>query len=381
MDEKGFCGDSSMRGNIVIAPKYLKHVNQIVKPTFNKHFTVVAIVCANGTSIPPVIILEGQSINIDTVTKQWDGIKLSAQSNGYNTQQHFPGIIEHLNSKIDENLKPILLILDGSTTHYDGEALKQAKTNGIEILCLPPNTTHRLQPLDRSCFKSFSSAYKNQCEIFRFINKRGIKKKDLLLTVKKAWDKSITQKNIRSGFKSCGIWPLNRSAIDKNEFKPSINITQNIFIQNNNNCINTNSNNNSNNNNNNTTNVNTNNNPLTYDELLRKTEELQRIIDQNNEKQQQKKRNTMNFSFKTKGALMLTEQEIIDQIMNNQKRKQEAEEKKKEKQEEKKSKKKKLEADKENICPNVVSSISNSNIPPYTLIKANHNSIKLRLAR
>jgi len=45
---------------------------------------------------------------------------------------------------------PVMLLLDGHTSHYTPEAIKVAVKNDIALFCLPPNATHVNQPLDLS---------------------------------------------------------------------------------------------------------------------------------------------------------------------------------------------------------------------------------------
>ena len=49
--------------------------------------------------------------------------------------------------------RPLLLVLDGHSTHYQPETVKFAKQNGIIMFCLPPHTTHVSQPLDTCVFR------------------------------------------------------------------------------------------------------------------------------------------------------------------------------------------------------------------------------------
>ena len=46
---------------------------------------------------------------------------------------------------------PVLMILDGHHSHISLELIRQAHSN-ILLLCLPPNITHLLQPLDAVVF-------------------------------------------------------------------------------------------------------------------------------------------------------------------------------------------------------------------------------------
>lgn len=48
-----------------------------------------------------------------------------------------------------------LLVLDGHGIHVGLEAMGQAAAMGLDIVTLPSHTSHALQPLDVSCFKSF----------------------------------------------------------------------------------------------------------------------------------------------------------------------------------------------------------------------------------
>ena len=55
---------------------------------------------------------------------------------------------------VDETLKlpPILLIYDGHGSHTTLDWITLARANNIILYCLPPHTTHWLQPLDVGCF-------------------------------------------------------------------------------------------------------------------------------------------------------------------------------------------------------------------------------------
>ena len=44
--------------------------------------------------------------------------------------------------------RPLLLLLDGHSSHFEPQSIEFAKENDIVIFCLPPHTTHECQPLD-----------------------------------------------------------------------------------------------------------------------------------------------------------------------------------------------------------------------------------------
>ena len=48
--------------------------------------------------------------------------------------------------------RPLLLFLDGHSSHYNPEAIRLAKENDVIMFTLVPHTTHEMQPLDIAVF-------------------------------------------------------------------------------------------------------------------------------------------------------------------------------------------------------------------------------------
>ena len=57
--------------------------------------------------------------------------------------------------------KPNLLIMDGHNSHITYTASKFCHDHNIILLCLPPQTTHALQPLDVGVFKALARYIEN----------------------------------------------------------------------------------------------------------------------------------------------------------------------------------------------------------------------------
>ena len=47
---------------------------------------------------------------------------------------------------------PLLLLLDGHSSHYQPDVINLVCNNEVIILCLPSHTTHAMQPLDCGVF-------------------------------------------------------------------------------------------------------------------------------------------------------------------------------------------------------------------------------------
>ena len=55
--------------------------------------------------------------------------------------------------------RPVVLFTDGHKSHINIDVIDLCRQNDIILFCLPPHTTHALQPLDVSVFKSLKDHY------------------------------------------------------------------------------------------------------------------------------------------------------------------------------------------------------------------------------
>ena len=61
--------------------------------------------------------------------------------------------MQHLLTHIPPQ-RPVLLLLDGHSSHYHLSLICKAVENGLILFCLPQHTTHLAQPLDKSCLRA-----------------------------------------------------------------------------------------------------------------------------------------------------------------------------------------------------------------------------------
>ena len=80
----------------------------------------------------------------------------------------------------------------------------------ILLTISPPHSTHRLQPLDVSLFRPLATQYTNGLNdlMFKSLGLVSMTKRSFWQIFWPAWQHSFTIKNISSGFKKTGIWPL-----------------------------------------------------------------------------------------------------------------------------------------------------------------------------
>ena len=108
-----------------------------------------------------------------------------------------------------------LLILDGHKTHTKNlELIDYAKENQVVIISLPPHTSHKLQPLDRTFFKPLKVAFDRACTSWmRAHPARRITIDKLGELFNIAYMKAATVENAVNGFKCTGIVPFNASIL------------------------------------------------------------------------------------------------------------------------------------------------------------------------
>lgn len=113
----------------------------------------------------------------------------------------------------------VLLILDGHHSHKTVEAVDFCLKHGIVLLCLPPHTTHKLQPLDVCFFKSFNCHYDRAVENWlRNHNGRVLTIHQVPQLVNEAFGKSASVVIAQNGFRKTGIFPFDDDAFGNEEF-------------------------------------------------------------------------------------------------------------------------------------------------------------------
>ncbi|EDN02183.1 predicted protein [Histoplasma mississippiense (nom. inval.)] len=129
--------------------------------------TLLASICADGTSLPPALIYQGESRDIqDTWLEDFDSKKdqvyFAASENGWSNDEYglmwLKKIFEpHTKKKAGRGYR--LLILDGHSSHVNMAFINYAAQHKILLAVFPPHSTHRLQPLDVGIFGPLSKSY------------------------------------------------------------------------------------------------------------------------------------------------------------------------------------------------------------------------------
>ncbi len=106
-----------------------------------------------------------------------------------------------------------LLIDDGHTSHMSTEFITFTLANKIISLCLPPHSTHLLQPLDVSVFGPLKQNYKKLLSEKTRFSTYNIDKTDFISLIQKARQQDISSRNIQLAWRATGLIPYNPSVV------------------------------------------------------------------------------------------------------------------------------------------------------------------------
>lgn len=109
---------------------------------------------------------------------------------------------------------PVIVFMDGHSSHLSLPLSKLCIEKQIILICLYPNTTHILQPLDVGFFFSLKAKWKPAVRLFRIEHGRDIKKFDIPNILRKLMDELDFKTAIVNSFRKCGLFPFSPDNVD-----------------------------------------------------------------------------------------------------------------------------------------------------------------------
>jgi len=205
-----------------------KGAKNVVSRVSENRTNIIIMACVNGAGekMVSMVIVKGKtsaSLHGLNVGEAPAGTVFAFQENGWMTEELGEKWFRDVFLKQCGPERPQLLLLDGHSSHETLGLLELAVRENIQVLCLPPHTTHMLQPLDRTVFGPFNTAYNTACSQFLSESPYHIINKGSFPSIfKKAWDSGVSTDNIVHGFRACGIIPFNPSAIPSDAYDPAV---------------------------------------------------------------------------------------------------------------------------------------------------------------
>ena len=211
------CDETGMPLN----PKPLKVVSEVgnknpcnVTGNLRSQITVLACTSAAGYPLPPFIIFDCKTLTKELTKGEVPGASYGLSNKGWMDGELFKDwFVGHFLSYAP-SCRPLLLLLDGHSSHFCPEVIRTAAAEGTIVFALPPHTTHLSQPLDKGAFAPLKIEWRKAVQNFIFKNPgRQITRYDFSALFAKAWSNAMTLPNIVAGFRVTGVYPFNRNAV------------------------------------------------------------------------------------------------------------------------------------------------------------------------
>lgn len=224
VDETGITTVQS-RPSKIIAVRGRKQVGTLTSAERGELTTAVICMSASGIYVPPMLIYPRVRMKPQFADGTPPGTLSTCHKSGWMQLELFTQWFEHflLHTQASKS-NPALLILDGHKTHTQNiTVIDRARENGVTILCLPPHTSHRMQPLDVSFMAPLTTFYTQEVEMWlRNHPGRCVTISEVGSLFGKAYLRASTPLNAINGFLKTGLCPLNPTVFTEDMFAAAL---------------------------------------------------------------------------------------------------------------------------------------------------------------
>lgn len=212
LDETGL--NTDRRSDAVFVRKQSRDA-YIKSPTSGKTtYSVLFAVSASGKFLPPFVIYKSKHLYESWTSGGPRGTGYSCSDSGWMMDFNFENwFTKHFVKHVEDLDKPVLLSFDGHNSHLTYNTVKAAIDNNIILLCLPPNTSHALQPLDVGVFRPAKVIWRKVLNTwFTESRMESVDKAVFPRLLARLWQQ-LQPQNAIGGFRGSGLYPANRKAV------------------------------------------------------------------------------------------------------------------------------------------------------------------------
>jgi hypothetical protein len=215
-DETGFMMGVIASGMVVTGAER-RGTAKSVQPGNREWITVIQAINAEGRAIAPFIVGAGQYhlanwYRESNLPGDW---AITTTQNGWTDNETGLEWLKHFDrcTAKRSNSRYRLLILDGHESHHSVDFERYCKGNKIITLCMPPHSSHLLQPLDVGCFSLLKKAYGREIEHLIRCSITHVSKIEFFPAFYAAFQATMTERNIKAAFRGAGLVPLDPESV------------------------------------------------------------------------------------------------------------------------------------------------------------------------
>lgn len=212
-DESNLCDDPGKK--TILCRRGTKYPETIVNST-KVNFTVMFCGNAAGEAVPPFIVYKSDHLWSTWTENGPKGARYNRTKSGWMDSATFEDwFLNHLMPVLKKKTGRKVVIGDNLASHINKTVLKECEKHNVSFICLPPNATHILQPLDVAYFRPLKCKWRQvmlQWKNSQLGRKLSTTPKDQFpRLLKTALDfLTETKANLVAGFRKTGIYPVDK---------------------------------------------------------------------------------------------------------------------------------------------------------------------------
>ena len=230
-DEKGVMLGQAATARIIVSGKNSRERSKnrtVRQPGSRESVSIIETITADGSYLPPFLIWKGQQhqetwYQITEQDERLRGYTYATSAKGWTDDslglhyiEHYDIHTRHLVEDEKGNIRSYrMLIMDNHLSHVTWQFIEYALSHKIVLVALPPHSTHKLQPLDVSCFGPLQYYYGVEVDNFCRYGHAGVNKEYFMKLYPIARAKAFTTETICSAWKATGLLPYNPTAVLK----------------------------------------------------------------------------------------------------------------------------------------------------------------------
>ncbi|KAF7566808.1 hypothetical protein PtrM4_151280 [Pyrenophora tritici-repentis] len=213
-DESGFMM-GKISSQLVVTGSEKPGKQKKLQPGDREWVTLVQGVAATGRVIPPFLIFAGKVLISTWYTDLPRNWVIDVSPTGWINNDLALAWLKHFDAHTKASSAGAyrLLIIDGHDSRCSIEFQDYCKENNIIALCMPPHSSHLLQPLDVVPYSLLKRHYGDGISLLARSRIHHIDKETFLPAFKAAFEKTFTVENIRAGFRGAGLVPYDPDVV------------------------------------------------------------------------------------------------------------------------------------------------------------------------
>lgn len=218
VDELGF-NDNPNKHKVVFR-RESRHPGYI-KNGLKSCYTVAFCGNAAGKILPPYFIFKETQQCSDSIFQVESGFRTAVSSTGWFNKTVFEDWLEFIFLPfVNKRDGKKILFCDNLSAHISPRCMHLCVDNNIKFICLIPNSTYLLQPLDGVFFKTLKSTWKKVLGQYRKTSKMQMVPLSKILFIRlikiTLRNEEILSDHLKAGFRSCGLYPFSpRTVLNK----------------------------------------------------------------------------------------------------------------------------------------------------------------------